>query len=188
MRKTAGILAVVAVLALAGSAQANLIQDPSFSSGTQDPWFGVTRWHDYAHGSPYCARISYTLDTPIDQTLSMNLDAGTYDVSFLQDTDGTSGHMLYDIGYGGHGSFVKVDGFEVACRSSWGSDSGQIEIDFGEAVGQALTVRIWVDSSSPYCSYVDDVEMTFTAAIPEPLTMSLLALGGVGLLIRRRRK
>ncbi len=56
---------------------------------------------------------------------------------------------------------------------------GRVLVDAG-AVGTAM-VRVWTTSNP-------GVPVEFNFDIPEPATMCLLGLGGIGVLIRRRRK
>ncbi len=55
-----------------------------------------------------------------------------------------------------------------------------------------LTIRPNPESETitievPYCTVIDQIVVD-TECIPEPATMSLLVLGGIGVLVRRRRK
>jgi len=192
--RTLLLFAAGLVLAVGATAQANLIQDASFSSGgAGSPWTGVNRWHDYHYNTaPYSARIGYSLDTPIYQTIGMNVLAGTYDVALCQDGDGPAGNITFDIGYGTGDTFVPVAGVLLPITTTgghygspaWDRVTDSIVITPAQAVDQPLTVRIFSTPDVEFMVYVDDVEMTY---IPEPATLATLAVGACLSVVCRRR-
>ncbi len=52
----------------------------------------------------------------------------------------------------------------------------------------AILVYVITPSSSPSEPYIRVLEMEVESAIPEPMTMSMLGVGGLGVLLRRRKK
>ena len=82
-------------------------------------------------------------------------------------------------GKGGHGTYVDILGSgRMLLASGLGDYGAEIR---GNGVADAYTVTVGTGADTGYSVY------TATAAIPEPTSMSLLALGGLALLRRRRR-
>jgi hypothetical protein len=57
-------------------------------------------------------------------------------------------------------------------------------LNFGTNNYISMAARAWNDST--LASYVDNVSMT--GVVPEPATMGLLAIGGLGIVLRRRSR
>ncbi len=198
MKKLMFILAV-AMLAVSATAQANLLSNPSFESGD------LTAWNVSNAGSTVVNNVTasdgvYSVDFPVDtitllsqiidgSLLSANTSAtlsldvwsdrlksgtgGKYMFRLYGDSDGLTGGdlkgdtMIYD-------STGQYDG-----ESQWDSKSADIP-DVGDHNHYIVWFSAEAGTSTNY--RLDNVSLT-----PEPATMSLLGLGGLTMMIRKKR-
>ncbi len=85
---------------------------------------------------------------------------------------------LNNDGKGGHGTYVDILGSgRMLLASGLGDYGAEIR---GNGVADAYTVTVGTGADTGYSVYT-------ATAVPEPTSMSLLALGGLALLRRRRR-
>jgi hypothetical protein len=100
---------------------------------------------------------------------------------------GTSGFFLDELAGPsmGLGATSMINGWEV--KDAWGAFATSLTIAAGN--NGNVTIEILDASATPnYALFiVDYFEFEEIAAIPEPATMSLLALGGLAMLRRRRK-
>jgi len=192
------VVGCLLVLGVAGVSQANLIADPSFESGgSGSPWTGVNRWYDGStltwlpHGAgTWCAQV-LTDDSPpeVTQTLSATYNANkVYDFSMwmTHDNGATATTRTIDIGYDPGTGFVSLASASGGgAARSWVQITGQYTTGAsGSEIGKNIIVVLG-NGSGGWTGWDDDAELIET---PEPATMGLLALGGVGFLLRRRRR
>ncbi len=133
--------------------------------------------------------------------LTLNIDSSEFDVTWQEDawrlpgagdppqtgdniTSAEMGHLYYvslgntvDNGLENMGPFVSL----IEDRYRTGTDSGDSAYQFNFASGVA-----W-NSNKRFEQYALAVREADVIVVPEPATMSLLAIGGLGVLIRRRR-
>ena len=102
-------------------------------------------------------------------------DVERYTVSTL---GGASG---IDLSYNGA---VWVEGAATAWTQ--GSPTVVLGVPFAQAIGRPLGVE-FIANTTGLGLHLDNVHLTSTPGVPEPLTMSLLGLGGLALLYRRKR-
>ena len=125
------------------------------------------------------------------------LDAGVYDV-YAYTKEPNELTRTYDVGIG---AFAAADADSIT-RSSAGLDITSIadatgSTDFVDGLNFALTrvtvsdpsdfVVITVDNTNQGFATLGAVQIVSVAAVPEPSSLALLSLGGLGLLLRRRR-
>ena len=198
--QTKSTLAALAGLALAaGSAHAVTtipILNGDFAADNGGDWTVVPSWN-----SPTAAAWTYSpagnqllyfnASGKVDQDLSHNWSSSdTFTLSLtgqelswsgtgeafsvqLRQTDGT---VLWDSGS------TSVDGMAAGTPFSWTIDAS---IDFlaGGTEGQQLNIQLQGTVAS---SFLDDVSLSVDT-VPEPTTTALLGLGGLALILRRRK-
>ncbi len=84
-------------------------------------------------------------------------------------------------------SFSDVDSFSITPVAPSSTSTGQF-LDFGGLQDSVQYVRLTVDSVNSGSGYTGLREVRASQAVPEPASMTLLALGGLAMLKRRRRK
>ena len=134
-----------------------------------------------------------TLDLDIDSTgiSAINVDgtvtllaAGTLlDVEFVSGyapaVDDVFDVIINDGGDSVSGIFENIDNVDLTEGTEWFVDS---------FIG-ADTVGLEITYLGAYTGGSDnDIQLLVTSVVPEPATMSLLAIGGLGVLLRRRRR
>ncbi|MBN1943890.1 MAG: PEP-CTERM sorting domain-containing protein [Phycisphaerae bacterium] len=95
-----------------------------------------------------------------------------FSIQLWRDEIGGSGTKIYDTGTLGS----VADGTWVERQISYTATASD--------VGKDILLLLWSNTASQVC--LEDVSGTYD--VPEPATMSLLALGGLGVLIRRRKR
>ncbi len=176
-------LAVAAFAVAATSSQAaNLFQNGGFESGS------FTGWDDagsaavtsaQAHTGSY-SFAGYTRST-VSQTFAATATSDITEFSFWGKRDGGL-YNLVVLSY----SDNSVDQFMVNTLGS-GDHWTKVDLTSSLAIGKSL-LGFQIFGTTPGPSYLDDFTLT-TAAVPEPSTYALLALGlaGIGAVARRRK-
>lgn len=178
--------------------------------GGINDWAGITRWYEATGGTWYLPHTGETYSdakwtmqaagtnapTATQKIPTVTFDMGdTFDFSFWTTSTNGAGNMggRLEIGYNAGSGFVVVASVTGAANQSltWLNYSGSYVVDgsMGE-LGQAMEVHmVTLNPSNTATSWIDDVELLETPGpVPEPATMSLLVLGGLAALIRRRRR
>ena len=128
----------------------------------------------------------------LNQDITMHANA-YYSYSFrTRVSEAIAGSTLYPsyngyaeytmrLGWIGTGGYIDIDGW-IAQASNWVTVSGTFKTPAG-ATGANLNLYAWgnYSTSQHMAQFYDDVVIQ----LPEPMTMSLLALGG--LMLRRRK-
>ncbi len=187
MKKVA--LLAVAALCVAGTAQAAPVADLSAPSTVGDSvtWEAEIIFEDASDGhfaegdvlnkgsfvggiSEGGEELHYTID---------GIVAGTYELA-------TWGSNSNSINVFDGSDDLQLGTAVGPSTGGWGDFDEPGTIEFTAGAGGDIAIGddfdLWVNGTS---SNLDKLRLTF---IPEPATMSLLALGGLGVLIRRRRR
>jgi hypothetical protein len=181
-RKT--LLFVVAVLASAAlSAHANLVANPGFETADFTGWtqFGDTSFTGVSnlspggqgpHGGQFLAYFGPFGDGGIMQTLTG--PAGTYSWDFWLAADG-----------GGAGDYATVTLGGTTIFTLPGSGTFSYVHEMGTVAAGANPVLAFHFINQPSYWVLDDVNVT---VVPEPGTLGLIALGGLGLVGALRKR
>jgi hypothetical protein len=199
--QTKSTLAALAGLALAaGSAHAATIipiVNGDFAADNGGDWTVVPSWNEGANSWTYTPAGNQLLylnqGGKVDQDLSHNWTSGdTFTLSLtgqdpnwggvgeafsvqLRQTDGT---VLWDSGS------IVVDGLIAGQVFSW------LSIDASTFAGvdvlENSQLNIQIQGAAGGSVFVDDVSLSFDT-VPEPTTTALLGLGGLALILRRRK-
>jgi hypothetical protein len=177
------ILLIIAVLASAAlTARANLVTNPGFETGDFTGWtqFGDTSFTAVSgtfggvppHGGNFQAYFGPFADGGINQALTG--PAGTYSVDF----------WLGALG-GGAGDYINVDlgGIQIYTLPGSGSFAYTHITETVTTGANPLLEFHFINQPSYWL--VDDVNVV---AVPEPGTLGLIALGGLGLVAALRKR
>jgi len=147
---------------------------------------------------------SLTIDPSLIVTLTYNMDEGMPDGWYQFNGAGGTGIGIGNTGNGhntyGEGTVNFMPGvynIEVGGSNNWVDGSGRVTIPFDinnpdawEAAGWTYTTKGWTHTASWVDGETTSNMMIFYAGavpVPEPVTMTLLALGGLAMLRRGRR-
>lgn len=204
MRLTTAVLCLLALVAFAGSASANMITNGGFddNGGSLDGW---TQGVEGGNGSVVAKTA---------QNLMTGPQGGTHfaahfnnDPSYIYQTFTTVSGTTYDISFylaranTKSGFAVDIDVFSGAGDPGGSGFDGDL-LDMNIGHGDVGTDPTWVLFESQFTA--TSTESTFrsrdpgssgidagidtVSIVPEPASMTLLALGGLGALVRRRRR
>ena len=155
------------------------------------------------HGGAYRALIGQgTSDTfTAEQVLGTAIAANTaydlaVDIGFMQSTGGITGDYKIELGTSNGGTFSVLATLDSTLFQSVTSEffltdgnalTVNVLLETGATVsGDDLAIRLSKEDTTTFFGF-DKVELT-QAIVPEPATMSLLALGGVAMLRRRKAR
>jgi len=176
------IIAVFACAAVTARAQ-NLVQNPGFETGDFTGWtqFGDTSFTAVSgtfdgvspHSGTFQAYFGPLSDGGITQTLTAS--AGLFNVDFWLAAAG-----------GGAGDYINVvfGGTTIYTLPGSGAFSYIHVIENGVSAGANPTLEFHFTNSPSYW-FVDDVNVS---VVPEPGTLGLIALGGLGLVAALRKR
>ena len=182
MRKCLKVLASFSALALAASAQAGLILNPGFESGSAD-WslggrFSVTTADKNSGSSSLLINGtgSYSISRSTAITVSPNTQ---YDFSYYFKSNVHQIVQLVDGPNSWDGvTMTTMDDQWKFLDGSWHQLSGRFNS------GSLSAVQVLIYDQNIGNSYVDDLNLT---VVPEPASLGLIGLSVVGLLTRRRK-
>jgi hypothetical protein len=178
------IIAVFASAALAARAQ-NLVNNPGFETGDFTGWtqFGDTTFNGVGTSSPdgtpphsgnFLAFFGPVGDTGgITQTLTA--PAGTFNVDFYLAAGGGGAGDFFSASLGGT-TFYTLNG---------NGAFSYIHVVMNNIAAGANPVLQFTTENSPSWWDLDDITVT---AVPEPGTLGLIALGGLGLIGAFRKR
>ncbi len=130
----------------------------------------------YAGTSNY-ARLADDNTNYSGQLFNPGATVGVFDFALDISSDGSMGLTL-------HGSSDVSTTYAYGTRNWWDGDphwsGGELEN------GSYLIAQLWIDTGDTGNAVNSDYDITGTS-VPEPATMSLLAMGGLALLRRRRK-
>jgi hypothetical protein len=180
-KKILFIIAVLASAALSARAQ-NLVANPGFETGDFTGWtqFGDTSFTAvdsgfdgvFPHSGNFQAHFGPFADGGINQALTG--PAGTYSVDFWLAAAG-----------GGAGDYVTVDLGGIQIYTLPGSGAFAYTHITETATTGANPLLEFHFINQPSYWFVDDVNVV---AVPEPGTLGLIALGGLGLVAALRKR
>jgi len=182
------LLFIVAVLASAAlSARANLVANPGFETGNFAPeWtqFGDTSFDGVGNSSPdgtpphsgnflaFFGAVGTT--SGITQTLTAS--AGLFNVDFWLASGGNDGASFFQASLGGNTFYTLPGG---------GGGFSYIHVVMNNIAAGANPVLQFTSENNPSWWDLDDINVV---AVPEPGTMGLIALGGLGLVAALRKR
>jgi len=192
------IIAIGAGLLIAASSQlahANIIQNGSFESGLTD-WTATgsvraavqgnstdgTHVAVFSYGdNPNDGVLSQTVTTTVADGYTLSFDFGAYSIQYpgqLQRmrVQVIGGSTLLDMTVSAIGSSPTIF---PSFSSTFVADATNITVKFSDASGTTTSIDGLLDN-------VQLVQLAGTP-VPEPASLSLLAIGGVALLTKRRR-
>ncbi len=214
--KTVSIVVVAGlVLALAPLAHANMIANGSFETNggnntTPTSWTHIT--------GGYGALASTGTITPHDGTWVLHAGASYGDGGYFQDVTTTNGTKyeltFYGVGWPkDNGTATQYGLVQVGDPGTDAGDDNSLDdsvdnelVDATFAVARYATVADWTkltyqftatgtttrialrNVAAGYKENAVNLDSVSLVVVPEPATMSLLALGGLGVLARRRRR
>jgi hypothetical protein len=176
------IIAVFVSAAITARAQ-NLVQNPGFETGDFTGWtqFGDTSFTAVdsgfdgvnPHGGSFQAHFGPIGDGGISQTLTAS--AGLFNIDFWLAAAG-----------GGAGDYINVlfGGTSIYTLPGSGAFSYIHVVENGVSAGANPSLEFHFINVPSYW-FVDDVTVT---AVPEPGTLGLVALGGLGLVAALRKR
>src|ERR1700682_4537415 len=171
------LLAIIALLAVLGSAEAtpiNLVVNGGFETGNFTGWsFGgnsMTVRSDHPHTGTFEAKLGNVLSPGfLSQTLATVADT-TYDLDFWLQADGLLGspRNFFDVWLNGTRIFHEV----VSGRGpTFGHDYQEHRFSF---LATGLTTLRFESRNDRAFFRLDDVSVQESAAVPEPTTLSLV--------------
>jgi hypothetical protein len=177
------LLLIIAVFVAAGlTARAqNLVQNPGFETGSLAPWTisGDTSFTGVGSGSQHSGSFEFfsgpvSSDGFLDQTLPTTA-SGLYNVSFWLRNDDTSGNNRFGASLG------SVTLVAEAVQAGF----PYTQYTFTNVHPGANADLHFIFFNPPSFFYLDDVSVT---AVPEPGTLALIGLGGLGLVAALRKR
>jgi PEP-CTERM motif len=177
------LLLIIAVFVAAGlTARAqNIVQNPGFETGSLAPWTntgdtsfsGVVNFNQ--HSGTYAFESGPTSsDGFLDQTLPTTA-SGLYNVSFWLRNDDSSGNNRFGASLG------SVTLVAEAVQAGF----AYTQYSFTNVQPGANADLHFIFYNPPSFFYLDDVSVT---AVPEPGTLALIGLGGLGLVAALRKR
>ncbi len=175
------IIAVLASAALSARAQ-NIVQNPGFETGSFPPWTisGDTSFTGVNGDMPHSGSFSEesgpaTSDGFTDQVLPTLAGQG-YNVSFwLANTDDSNENRFG----------ASLGSVTLVPEATMGAFS-YTQFSFTNVIPGANADLHFIFYNVPAYFYLDDVSVT--AVVPEPGTLGLIALGGLGLVGAMRKR
>ena len=178
-------IALWVALSIASGASANLVLNPGFETGAFDDWFHSGGALVVSDNGPSAAG-SYAAEIPAPgndiRMVSVSVVAGqTYDVSwdYKVDSDGEfSGNFRW---FDSGGGWLGEDGFGHTTTAGWETRSFTSSAAPAGAV-MADIVFFTQGSATTGSMLVDNVSV-----VPEPATLCMVGMGGVAMLVIRKK-
>ena len=188
MKKVLCLLIVASFATVSQAAYVNLLDNPGFETGEVDPWFGRFGTPiEVTDDTPFgCAALraydrGVTYKGPVQDVTDKMVEGMTYMVSGWMKSDGTeaTGQMTFETNLAS--PFKYIMAAEGAISGEWTRLEGTFTVPEG-----VTSVVFYVETKygEPYTGdiYADDLAIY----IPEPATITLLSLGGLALIRRRK--